>query len=85
MPVPVNNVKGKQKLNDQTHYTSEQIKATRDSDVVFTMCACVYEEAESVFVYCVCVCVEQFFSFPQPECFVNHRGLSNLPSRAIET
>lgn len=38
MPVPVNNVKGKQQLNDQTHYSSRQIKATRDSDVVFTMC-----------------------------------------------
>ena len=47
MLVPVNNVKGKQELNDQTHYSSRQIKATRDSDVVFTMCVCV----------CVCVCV----------------------------
>lgn len=38
MPLPVNNVEVKQQLNDQTHYSRQQIKARKDSDVVFALC-----------------------------------------------
>lgn len=41
MPLPVNNVEVKQQLNDQTHYSRQQIKARKDSDVVFTPCVLV--------------------------------------------
>lgn len=57
MPVPVNNVKGKQQLNDQTHYSSRQIKATRDSDVTFTKCVCLCVCAEVDHVSCMCFCI----------------------------
>lgn len=36
-PLPVNSVEGKQQLNDQTHFSSRQIKACKDSNVVFTL------------------------------------------------
>lgn len=61
MPVPVNNAKGKQQLNDQTHYSSRQIKATRDCDVL-CVSVCMRDAALSS------------FSFLQPECFGNPRG-----------
>lgn len=70
MPLPVNNVEGKQQLNDQSHYSSRQIKATRDSDVVFTMCVhvcrgslhvpapyCIYICVSAHLCICVCKCV----------------------------
>lgn len=36
MLLPVNNVEGKQQLNDQSHYSTRQIKGSRVSVAVFT-------------------------------------------------
>lgn len=60
MPLPVNNVEGKQQLNDQTHYSSRQIKATRDSDVIFKMCVRICRGKSvivSIFVWAHILCV----------------------------
>lgn len=66
MPPPVNNVEVKQQLNDQTHYSRQQIKARKDLDVVFTLCVyvckgrmnlvagfCISHTFEST---CACMC-----------------------------
>lgn len=37
MPLLVNNVEVKQQLNDQTHYSRQQIKARKDLSAVFTL------------------------------------------------
>lgn len=77
MPVPVNNVKGKQQLNDQTHYSSLQIKATRDSDAVFVRAPICRGREHVPARYCIEMCVGlrsvcardaawSSFSFPQP-------------------
>lgn len=38
MLLPVNNVEGKQQLNDQSHYGTRQMKGSRVSVAVFTCC-----------------------------------------------
>lgn len=66
MPLPVNNVEGEQQLNDQTHYSSQQIKATGGFWCrIYNVCACLWGGGcmcrhlpVSLFVrVCICVCV----------------------------